>query len=762
MEHTHPRRGLARFGTFDLDPNTGELRTGRRRIGLQDQPVRMLVALLERPMELVTRDDLRQVLWPVEVFVDYDNSISKGISKIRDALGDSAEAPRFIETVGRRGYRFIAPVSWDADPLSNGSTAPPFSLPAVDSQTGTDRPSSGDEEPTAPDVSSSPGRWLPAVKASALLAGAIGLAALGTVIGWYWQPPTAPRLLTRTTISFPPGAQLQDLDRPTFALSPDGTRLVIAAVGGGKRQLYMRSLENMVARPIAGTERAYAPFFSPDSRWIGFLSGGKLQKIPVEGGTPTVLCDAPDGVGASWSSDDTIIFTPDTHAPLWRIKASGGTPHRLTELDPGRKEWTHRWPHVLPDGKAVLFSHGSGGATDARIMVQSMDGRVRRVLIEGGSYPIYVPTGHLLYARENTVMAVPFDAQSLEIRGKPVPILDGVAEHRSGAAHFSVSQPGTLVYLSKSKVHADQRLVSVDRRGVARPFQLPPRPYTHPRVSPDGRRVVMWVPEDQGDMRGTVWIYDIGQDSLRRVTTEANSCCAVWSPDGLRIGFATAENPTSADFFVLWQPVNGTGPSQRLTKKGTGNLGPESWSPDGEVLAVSGVVPQRDTADMDLWLLRMDGKQQLQPFLTGPGRQAAPAFSPDGRWLAYVTDESGREEVYVRAFPGSGGQWQVSTDGGREPIWARSGRELFYRIGDRLMAVPVSLHPSFSTAKARVLFEWPSGSEVDLWRPNYDVMPGGEQFIMLQSLATSLDTDREFHVVSEWFNELRQRTGLTR
>ena len=581
----------------------------------------------------------------------------------------------------------------------------------------------------------------------ALLWGVVSLllAAMTGLAVWNLTPPPPPRPVTRTVITLPPGQRLAGLDRPALALSPDGRLLAYVAIQGGTQQLYLRLLESLEARPIAGTEGAASPFFSPDGQWLGFFAGQKLKKISVSGGAVATLGDAPDPEGASWSSQGTLAFAPSTVSALHQLPDGGGAPQPLTRLEKG--EATHRWPAFLPDGKAVLFVYGttSGNFENQQVAVQSVETGERRNLVQLGMCPAYAPSGHLIYAQRGSLMAMPFDPRRLAVTGTAVPVVDGVLQASTGASQYSISAAGSLAYVPGGVQSAQLSLVWVTRNGVEQPVAAPARGYAYPRLSPDGLRLAVGV----ADPGTQLWLYEFGRETLTRLTLEGNlSALPAWTADGKRIAFTSR---TDGPLNVFWQLADGSGGLERLTTSEY-NHTPMSWSPDGQLLAFGEVNP---STGFDILVLRM-GDRTAQPFLRTPFNESSPRFSPDGRWLAYASDESGRQEIYVQPYPGPGGKWPISADGGREPVWNHNGRELFYRGGDKMMVVDVATQPGFAAGKPRVLFEGPYELTV-FTAPNYDVSSDGRRFLMLKRSEQGAAALTQINVVLNWSEELKRR-----
>ncbi|MCH7977724.1 MAG: PD40 domain-containing protein [Acidobacteria bacterium] len=553
----------------------------------------------------------------------------------------------------------------------------------------------------------------------------------------------------RSVLTLPPNEPLVVRSSPTFALSPDGAHLVYAAGRGGSRQLYRRAMDSLEGQPIPGTEGASTPFFSPDGHWVGFYAGGQMKKVSLGGGAPLTLCDAPSPFGASWGTNGTIVFAPTNISGLWQVSAAGGTPQPLTRLETG--ESSHRWPELLPGGKMVLFTVFGPGLDAPQIAMHPLEGgeRERRVLIEGGTYPRYAPTGHLVYAQagtSGTLLAAPFDLARLEVTDAPVPIVEGVMQSNSGAAQYSFSSFGSLVYIPGGDPASERRLVWVDRQGGAeQPLAAPPRRYVNLQLSPDDQRLAVQIESPNPD----VWIYDIPRETLTRLTF-AGGGFPLWTPDGKRVTFPSSRAGVPN---LFWKLADGSGAAEQLTTREHPNDHSFSWSPDGRVLAFTEVHP---TTGWDIWVLPLEGDRRPRPFLQTPFREAAPRFSPDGRWLAYVSDESGRPEIYAQPFPGPGKKWQISTAGGIEPVWARNGKELFYWNSGQMMAVDITSEPTFSAGSPRLLFEGPYVSATSTWRPKYDVTSDGRRFVMIQRGLQELGV-MELNVVLNWFEELKRK-----
>ena len=573
------------------------------------------------------------------------------------------------------------------------------------------------------------------------------MATIAALAVWKLRPaPAAP--VIRTVIALGADEQLANLNGNVIAISPDGSNVVyVASRSGGPAQLFLRPLAALKAEPMAGTEGAASPFFSPDGQWIGFMAGTKLEKVAIGGGAAIMLCDLGGGSssafpGATWSPHNTIVFQGS--GSFREVPAAGGTPHRVAA------NWKNpywRWLDFMPDGSAIVFANGTtplSFANKSSIAVAALGGAVTaKELIPGGTAPRFTATGDLVYAQNGILMAVPFNSKRLELAGSPSPVLEGIQESRSGAAQYGLSASGTLVYVPGGMQGSTSRLVWVDRQGTEQPLAAPARGYYFPRLSPDGRRILVAIAEAASD----IYLYDIAREALSRATTGSTDANPIWSPDGKRLAFQSDRaGPTN----VFWQSADGSGAVERLTTSEFLNIA-GSWSPDGHRIAFQELSPETGN---DIWTVGL-ADRKAQPFLKTPANEAAPRFSPDGQWMAYASDESGRWEVYVRPYPGPGAKYPVSTEGGTEPVWNPAGRELFYRTGNRMMAVDVSFVSGFSAGKPKVLFEGP-WLPTPLTASNYDVSRDGKRFLMLKA-AEPENGARQIVVVQNWFEVLKKR-----
>ncbi len=559
---------------------------------------------------------------------------------------------------------------------------------------------------------------------------AVVLTALLASIAVWNLTPSEPRVITRFDYDLPEAQQFRRPWASLLAVSPDGSQFVYVA----NRQLYLRSMDELEAHPIPGTdERPFGPFFSPDGQWVGYGSGAdrQLKKISISGGAPVVLCDFTSPFfGASWGVDDTILF----HQPegIMRVSANGGTPELLVATEEGEQ---FDGPQLLPN-EVVLFTRTStAGPTrwdEAQVVVESLDTGERKLLWNGGSDAQYVPTGHLVYAFEDVLFAIPFDLASLEVTGEPVSIVEGVQRTTypmfwTGTAHYSFSDDGTLTYVSGGasgvERSVERSLVWVDRQGQEELIDLPPQPYASPRVSPNGGRVVFHV-ESSGNT--DVWVYDLVRASSTRLTRQQIDRFPIWTPDGSRVVFSRHGD----DGGLFWTAADGTGDIERLTASSTSMA--YVWTSDGTELIFTDV--DLVTGNNDIRLLSLDGDPDGEGLLADPlFNEGRPTLSPDDRWIAYRSDESGRDQVYVRPFPNvDDRRWTISIDGGTEVLWGK-GEELFYRPArGPLMLVTVEGNDNPSFGNPRPLFDdeyYRGGGR------NYDIAPDGQRFLMIKDAA---------------------------
>jgi tRNA A-37 threonylcarbamoyl transferase component Bud32 len=531
-----------------------------------------------------------------------------------------------------------------------------------------------------------------------------------------------------------------------LAMSRDGTEVVFMVRHDGMSQLYLRRMDQSEAMPLKGSEGGFYPFFSPDGQWVGFFTADKMKKIPVLGGPPVTLCDAPNGRGATWIPDDAIIFATSTPSGLMRVSAAGGTPQPFTHLDSSKGETTHRWPQVLPGGKAVVYASGIE-FNSATIAVASLKTGERKTLPIRGGYARYLAGGYLVFERQEGLYAVPFDLQRLEVIGTPFSVLQIQATPESGIAGFAVSDTGSLVYLSP--VETIGKLAWVDRKGVLESLGAPERDYSEAHLSPDGKRVVVVI-QDGGSY--DLWLYDIARGALTRLTFGGGDNRApIFSPDGRRVAFLRLQE---GNFAILAKPADGSGSEETLLPPQRYRSVPASWSPDGKFLAYTRI---GGTGKREIWDLPLEGERNPQVLLANQFDNRGPQFSPDGKYLAYVSNESGRDEVYVMPFGNGSGKWQISTSGGDGPNWERDGKQLFYRESGNIVVVGVTTQPFFSASTPSVIVPATVTAKLSIG-PVRGVSPDGQRFLVHQQSSEAAQT-AQINVVLNWSEELRRRAA---
>jgi serine/threonine protein kinase/Tol biopolymer transport system component len=599
----------------------------------------------------------------------------------------------------------------------------------------------------------------------------VGLTA--AIVGWAARPAATPET-TKAILSVAPsgdssgGNPLEQRiasERPTrtaVALSPDGKTLVFSAIWGGRPQLYARAMDQFAATPIPGTGGGYSPFFSPDGQWVGFAADGELRKVRLSGGPAVPLGEASALFGASWGDDGTIVYATQRNGGLWRVPDAGGTPESLTTPPPG--EYSHRLPHMLPGSRAVIFTIVKGPTLweDTQIVVRSLETGTQKVLINGGADGRYVSTGHLVYVRLGTLMAVPFDPVRLAVTGAATGVIDDVMQaadrnlsymHNTLAGQFTVSDTGALVYLTGGAVAAGHNLLAwTDRHGTSHVLPAPPHSYSGPRLSPDGQRVAVYTRDPRG-----VWSFDLTRGVLSPVTVDGRSDHGLFAPpDGKRIAFRSGDGEGN----LFLKAADGSGAIEPLTTSPRSQT-PSSWTPDGTTLAFMEEGESRGFFQFDVWLLSI-ADRTTRPLIHTEANEMTPEFSPDGKWLAYVSSVSGIYQVYVQPYPGPGERHQISINGGEQPAWRADGRELFfvqnggYNSGGvpTMMSVDIATAPAFRIGTPRALFESPA--LYMSWGRSYDVAKDGRFLLTPDKEATRNLPPAQMRFEQHWFEELKR------
>jgi Tol biopolymer transport system component len=588
------------------------------------------------------------------------------------------------------------------------------------------------------------------------LAGAAAGAAATSIFAVRRYRGAVPRNLAQFSIAMPEGELLRASFESHVAISPDGSHVAYSADKSYVRAL--RDLEATKLEGLAGTE-GDAPFFSPDGRSLGFVlfvPNMRIQRMPLRGGAATNVCLVNSTAGLTWADDDTIYFASQDPGGILGVPASGGQPKEISTNDFASGERQHRDPCALPGAKALLLTVAQADTEtfdDARIGALSLQTGQKRVLVEPGMHPRYSPSGHLVYARNGNLLAVRFDPQRLEVQGQPFTVLEGVLMSRNtGAAVFDISASGDLIYAPGKADGGARALFWVDRSGKPERLPLTPRSYLHPRLSPDRQQLALEIEGPNHDF----YIYDFARGVLSKMTTDGMSHWPVWSPDSRQVAYRSG--PMGQ--FKLWRVPADRSRSPELVPATGVWQSAESWSPDGTAIAYTvgqaglGIPP-------GILVAPLEGGRPVQPFSTTTFAQGSPKFSPDGRWLAYCSNESGKPQAYVQAYPGPGPKIQVSTDGGTDPVWKGAGGELYYRNGDSMMAMDVATAPTFSAGRPKELWKghYSHGMSSSCGQPgatssNYDVTGDGRRFLMIKDDDEDTATSRQVVVVFAWASEL--------
>jgi serine/threonine-protein kinase len=520
--------------------------------------------------------------------------------------------------------------------------------------------------------------------------------------------------IRRFSISLPATAGLAPGNFEKFAVSRDGTRIAYVS-GETTTRLFLYSVDSLETRPLPETEGARGPFFSPDGQWIGFYTpDGGLKKIAVARGSPISLNTERDIRGATWGGDDTIIFA-ESVSLLLRISGSGNRVETVATYDP---KTSVRWPSFLPDDEHVLYTVNDSGSDYERaaLVVRSLKTGAPKTLLKGATYGRYVAPGFLAFLRSQTLFAVPFNLRKMEVTGSSIPLASDIDSYfASGLAYFAVSGDGSIFYLPRDSSQSARELVWVDRSGSATALSRDRRAYEDPKLSPDGKRLLVAIgPRPRLDL----WSYDIAGGTWSRLTTEATNITGIWSPDGKQIAFSSNRNG-GFDLYIM--PSDGSGPATQITARRGWDF-PRSWSPDGKVLTV---FEQYRATLRDIFIVSPLRGSVPTPLVATPANEDQAVFSPDGRWIAYQSNQSGRDEIYVQSYPPTGQKWMISTNGGTKPVWRRDGTELFYRNGRSFMSVTTRIGSDFWASRPQVLFK----GDFD---EDFDVTPDGQRFTMVK------------------------------
>jgi len=710
-----------RFGLFEADLSAGELRKRGRKIPLQDQPFRVLALLLLRPGELVSREEFQRALWPGDTFVEFDEGLNKAIQKLRQALDDSSDNPRFIETLPRKGYRFIAPVERTDGEASAAKAQPvPVDGSAVSS------PAVGPVKHRSTEFLA----WV--------LFGVVSVALVVLSVTYFRQQPADVQPV-RFLVARPDGVALGTFAEPV--ISPDGRQFVFSARNNadGKTHLWIRSLDSTAMRLLAGTEEASFPFWSPDSRNIAFFSQGKLKRMNVSGGPAQVLGDSPEFLATgAWNRDGSILFVARGPS-LARVNADGGEVQPVRTLDQSRHETEQGWPQFLPDGRHFLYYSSSSDAGKSGIFVGSLDSKETRLVVPTLSNVSYSPAGFLVYGRQNTLVAQAFDLKSLRVTGPAFPIAEPVASAPFlPGLNFSVSQNGVLVYCGAGSDTV--QLNWYDRDGKRSRSIGESGQYGAIVLSPDEGRLAL---ERLDPSQATnLWILDLASGIFSRQTFhQFSDVDPRWSPNGRELVFAW--DPKS--IHDLYRKVVGGGEEELLFESGEPKY-PKYWLKDGKSILI---INQNGRT---LYQLPLTGERKPVVLTKSGFTRDNFLLSPDERWVAYNSNESGRWEVYAAAFPTFTEKRQVSSAGGCQPMWRKDGKELFYLTLDgKLMAAEVKSGTALQTGTPQMLFQSPA--RVSAINTEYCVTADGKRFLFRDPVGVNATP---FTVVVNWTAALKR------
>jgi eukaryotic-like serine/threonine-protein kinase len=611
-----------------------------------------------------------------------------------------------------------------------------------------------------------PGQKPQRLRRQALPWAVASFAVLATLFVWHpWKQgqPRAPAQVTRFVVPLPEGDSFQGVGGAGSAIdvSPDGTQVIYAARRGKVRQLFRRSISDLEPQPIPETQGAVAPILSHDLSWVTFALGRQVKRVHTLAGTSSVVGTTNDSMqlfdvdiaffGGCWLSPNDLLVGECTRG-LRLFSLESGQKKEITDVfnKPKEGEKQHQFPQVLPGGKWVLFTIWNS-AQDSSIAVRSLVTGEQKVLLKPGTYARYSPSGHIVYGWEGNLLAAPFDLKKMEVTGSPVKVIEGVMmQEARGAAHFSISENGSLAYIPGPYIRYSLHLAWVDLQGKSEKLDFPSPQQFGVRLSPDGKMALVTYQPD-GASNPEIWVYELDRGVSRPVTDQKSlSYWPIWTPDGSGIVFCSG--PSNKDLNLYRVPADGSGAPEKLTAMADIYKMAYSWVPGGKALAF-----QQGNESGDIWMLPLEGDRRPYPVLQAVYSEIHPAISPDGRWLAYASNESGRYEVKVRPLSGKGEVVQASGEGGWEPLWSHDGKTLFYRDfrADKLMAVPVEPGPALKVGRSRVVFERQWLLEGTLFGRNYDISPDDKRFLMVEAVPPPAPPTK-YVVVLNWAEEMKR------
>lgn len=745
-----PLKHYYEFGSFRLNAAERLLQRDGTAISLTPKAFDLLLVLIAQPGHLLTKEVLIQAIWP-DAIVEETN-LAWNISHLRKALGDGENGERYIETVPRRGYRFISSVravSPETTPVAESlvtmpllqteglQVAAPETVHISSNGSVKSQPKAADETPVHRERN-----WKIATSVFALLA----MLALGAA--YFNRSATEPRAM-RLAFVPPENLTFDNGQYDYVRVSPDGQKIVFTGQAkDGKRQLWIRSMDSMEAQPLPQTDNASEPFWSPDSRSIGFVANWKMKRIDLPGGYAQPICDAFIIQGATWNSAGVILYSWSGSNGLFQVPATGGEPQRVTTTNPARQETGHGYPWFLPDGRHFLFrvTTRGDGVTTPKIYVGSLDSKEIKEVLADASAPVYAPPSWLFFVRNGALMVQSFDADRLELKGEAISFTQSTGSPMAPGVSFSISESGVLIWQgSRRQKH---QLSWFDRegnqRGVVGPINEIAIGY-YPRLSPDGRRVA-FNRNDPQTRNLDVWVIDLASNIPVRLSSDVDlDRYSIWSPDGSRVAFHSLR---AGAMGIYQRAANGTGADEMLLKGGYDTI---DWSADGRfIFGVRGGGKTR----RNIWVLPLFGDRQPYEIVNSEFDEHNPQLSPDGRWLAYASDDSNSYEIYVQSFTAEGkvggDKKRISINGGNCPRWRRDGKELFYVAADgQMMAVKfngATFEPPQALFKTRMMMG------LTHWGIDYDVTPDGQRFLV----GTLVGTPAPVSVILNWMAQVKR------
>ncbi|MCU1273366.1 MAG: Serine/threonine protein kinase [Bryobacterales bacterium] len=738
---------VIRFGLFEVDLSARELRKSGLKLKVHEQTFQVLSALLEHPGEVVTREELRRKLWPGETFVDFDHGINTAVKKLREVLGDSADNPRFVETLARRGYRFLAPVDVGRNKAATTASQPVEEVRGIEQNSlgAVERP----EQPPVTRTSRCHGQLLPWT-----LVAILSLAVVFLATAYFRKIPREAHLV-RFQIPLPEQVTFDLFDFPV--ISPNGERVVIAGRGpDGKRHLWVRSLDSHSFQLLAGTEECPcrsgkaclftgAPFWSPDSRSVAFFCNDEIRRIDVTSRLSQTVCKIKNYIGGgAWRKQGIILVSQGDDHTFYSVSAAGGELKPVLQADKSLP--FNDYPQFLPDGRHFLYCSKKQipAVGNGAIYLASLDSTQTKMLIPVESNVSYAPPGFLIYGRQETLLAQPFDVNNLRLTRAPAAIREPVARYAGDStSYFTVSENGVLVY--RGPASGNIQLAWYSRDSTRQASVGEPGRYSHMNVAPDGRRLAAQR-SDAETRTEDIWSLELSSGIFTRVTSSGDNLFPVMSPDGREVVFSSERSDKPG----LYRKVLGSGAEEMLLESNEWPIA-QQWLKDGSILFFFEETLHTFGAKGDFYRLPMSGERKPVLLFKTAFAKRSPHVSSDGRWLAYQSDESGTWEVYLAAFPSFTKNQRVSVAGGCQPVWRKDGKELFYlSLDGKLMSIDVSSGATGAISVPRVLFQVPF--QVNEGAEQYSVTGDGNKFLFAEPVER---TSTPITVVLNWTEGLK-------